>query len=51
MVALAAEHGARAHGFTPAFYDEDRLTAMTDTVLRYLHWPPPWFVEAGGEDG
>jgi hypothetical protein len=32
VVALACEHGARVHGFTPVWYSAERLTAMAAAV-------------------
>jgi hypothetical protein len=32
LVALAREHGERAHGFTPVWYSADRLAAMAQAV-------------------
>lgn len=32
VIALACEHGALAHGFTPAWYSSERLHAMGDEV-------------------
>jgi hypothetical protein len=34
VVALACEHGAQAHCFTPAWYSSGRLAAMTALVAR-----------------
>ena len=34
LVAIAMEHGARVHGFTPAFYNQDRQDTMLATVMR-----------------
>ena len=34
MVEIAREHGARAHGFTPAWYSEQRLASMAAVVAR-----------------
>lgn len=34
LVAVAMEHGARVHGFTPAFYSRDRQDTMLATVMR-----------------
>jgi predicted small metal-binding protein len=34
LLGLACEHGARAHGFTPAWYSSSRLAAMAATVRR-----------------
>ena len=34
LVILVREHGASAHGFTPAWYSSGRLAAMTEVVTR-----------------
>jgi hypothetical protein len=34
MVEIAREHGARVHGFTPAWYSQPRLAAMAAVVAR-----------------
>ncbi len=36
MVNVAREHGALIHGFTPVWYDQDRLTCMRTAVARRL---------------
>ena len=36
LLAVAMEHGARAHGFTPVWYTQDKQDAMTAAVLRHL---------------
>jgi hypothetical protein len=36
MVNVAREHGALIHGFTPVWYDQERLTSMSTTVARRL---------------
>lgn len=32
LVEVAREHGARVHGFTPAWYSEKRLASMAAVV-------------------
>ncbi len=32
LIHSARQHGASAHGFTPAWYDSDRLAAMAQAV-------------------
>ncbi|MGZ6707306.1 MAG: hypothetical protein ACXVFN_10225 [Solirubrobacteraceae bacterium] len=32
VIALACEHGAFAHGFTPAWYSAERLHTIADAV-------------------
>jgi hypothetical protein len=32
LVEIAREHGMRAHGFTPAWYSEQRLASMAAVV-------------------
>jgi hypothetical protein len=34
LVILAREHGASAHGFTPAWYSSGRLAAMAEVVTQ-----------------
>jgi hypothetical protein len=34
LVEVAREHGARAHGFTPAWYSQRRLAFMAAVVAR-----------------
>jgi hypothetical protein len=34
LLICACEHGAYAHGFTPAWYSAERLAAMTEIVAR-----------------
>ena len=34
LVEIAREHGARAHGFTGAWYSEQRLAAMAAVVAQ-----------------
>ncbi len=46
MVAVAMDHGAWVHGFTPAFYSEAKRRAMAAEVTRFLdsraqEWPVP----------
>ncbi len=36
MVAVARKHGEQAHGYTPLWYDKDRLTAMAAAVASHL---------------
>ena len=36
VVAIAMEHGAGAHGFTPAWYTQDRRRAMAAAVTQHL---------------
>lgn len=36
MVAVAQEHGAFVHGFTPVWYNRKRLTAMATAITRRL---------------
>ena len=36
LVAIAMEHGASAHGFTPAWYTQDRQHAMAAAVTQHL---------------
>jgi len=36
LVAIAMEHGAYAHGFTPAWYTAKQQEAMAATVARSL---------------
>lgn len=37
LVAVAMEHGARVHGFTPVWYSQDRRDVMVATALRHAH--------------
>jgi hypothetical protein len=34
LVARVCDHGAGVHGFTPAFYSHERLSAITATAAR-----------------
>ncbi len=34
LVEIAREHGGRIHGFTPAWYSQQRLAAMAAVVAR-----------------
>jgi len=34
LVEIACEHGARAHGFTPAWYREPQLASMAAVAAR-----------------
>ncbi len=34
LVEIAREHGARVHGFTPAWYSQHRLASMAAVVAR-----------------
>jgi hypothetical protein len=36
LVAVAIEHGARKHSFTPVWYTQGRQAAMAAAVMRHL---------------
>jgi hypothetical protein len=36
LIAIAMEHGARKHGFTPVWYTQGRRAAMAMAAMRHL---------------